>query len=164
MRNANSRPTIDCGSEQVGHGPPEQAVHLPDATPYTRYSATWAGVAMFLDDYLRETDAPDLTVDALLADRYVEAVVETDEASSFVVVVLVDGIKVGRTSVPIYRWGADAAPGQPAPYATTIKIPISKRDRVARGGKVTVQVTARDRVANKVTVRDTFVVRSGADG
>ena len=121
---------------------------------------------------MRETTPPNLVVDAsgnpgtadeVLANGSIAVVVQTNEASWYDVVALVDGTEVGTASVDIYEWGADYPMGTPSPYATTIQIPISNQDAVAAGGEVTVQVTARDRVANEVTIGDTFNVE-GANG
>jgi acetyl esterase/lipase len=151
--------SANCGSEHVAPGPPEETVLLPEGQVTTRYSATWAGVAAFLDDHLRETAPPQLdsdlrgnptTANALRDRGFVTVNVMTDEASSYVVELLAKGERVGATSVPIYRWGIDAPKGTPAPYAASIKVPIDDPRRLNAVKALTVRVTASDRVANTV--------------
>ena len=164
--------SANCGSEQISHGPPDYHVCEDQTNACTHDPANWAGVAGFLDRVMRETIPPNLVVDAsgnpgtadeVLANGSITVVAQTNEASWYDVVVLVDGTEVGTASVDLYDWGADYPMSTPSPYATTIQIPISNQDAVAAGGEVTVQVTARDRVANEVTIGDTFNVE-GTNG
>ena len=157
----------NCGLEQISHGPPDihACVAVPPVCPHD--AATNTGIAAFLDRVLRETDPPDLSVDAsgnpatageVLANGSIAVTVQTDEASWYDVVALVDGTEVGMASVDIYEWGSGYPLSTPAPYATTIQVPIADADALAPGAEVTVQVTARDRVANEITLSDTFTV------
>jgi acetyl esterase/lipase len=163
--------SVNCGAERIAPGPPEQTVLLPEGTPYTRYAATWAGVAAFLDENMREKTPPDLRVDAtkntsktagLLAARAVTVDVQTNEASSYDAVASVNGVQIGKASVDLYHWGAGYPKGKPAPYASTIRIPISNTRILANGGRVSVSVKATDRVGNRITKTSAFTLVGGA--
>ena len=168
--------STNCGGEGVGHGPPDVHVCALPAPPQPQAPevcehdpALWRGIAAWLDRVLRETTPPDLQVDAsgnpptadeVLADGSITVTVQTDEASWYDVVALAaDGSEVGTASVELYDWGADYPRDAPAPYATTIEVPITEPDAVTPGAQVTVQVTARDRVANEITLSDTLALQ-----
>jgi len=121
---------------------------------------------------MRETDPPQLvvdlsavagSVDEVLATGSIPVRVETNEASSYDVTVLVGDVSVGSAAVPLHEWGREAPPGTPAPYAITIDVPIDDPLALA-GGSMTIRVTARDRVMNGITVEESVEMVDATSG
>lgn len=159
--------SVNCGNEHIAPGPPEQTVLLPAGELVTRYPATWAGVAAFLDDHLREATPPELESDAAdnpsavkeLRDRgFITVDVQTDEASSYDVEASANGKRIGATSVPIHQWGSQSPRGAAAPHKSTIRVPIENSGVLNSARAVTLRVTATDRVANAITDQITLAV------